>query len=370
MDAPTEAPALADVLRYGADRFDEAATALGRVLAEANVCPSHGIDHALDVAGIVSQALAACPRRLTDEERLERRLAALLHDADDRKFFPENDDYQNARSILDWVGCCRAAADRIVRMIGWVAASKNKGAVPPEAAEDPTLLYPRWADIAAGTGWGGVARCEQYNTTVARPRYLPCTACATSEADLWARVATPERYAAYTGDSASMVDHYYDKLLPYTWIETGNPFLDGEIARRREPLVRVALLFGRTGDLPAALTEQSVLAAERAELEARRLAQLERARKFDDVSFASHARRLKAYKAELTRIFGVEAAHAAAPPEQLVAALDLAGARQRLAVFDAETEELRRDLAAATADMEALRADIAAAEARASAQVQ
>lgn len=60
---------------------------------------THGIAHALVVVGHGQKAVS-CVDGLQDEEKEDVILACLLHDADDRKYFPLNSDYQNARKIL------------------------------------------------------------------------------------------------------------------------------------------------------------------------------------------------------------------------------------------------------------------------------
>ena len=64
-------------------------------------------------------------------------LAALLHDADDKKYFPKNKRYENARSIMDKVLKKKADTFDIAlvkkeacEMISYVSASDNGNSVP------------------------------------------------------------------------------------------------------------------------------------------------------------------------------------------------------------------------------------------------
>ena len=57
---------------------------------------SHGITHALAVLNNLDQAILAAQTPLNDDLNLAMRLAALLHDADDRKYFGHSSGYQNA----------------------------------------------------------------------------------------------------------------------------------------------------------------------------------------------------------------------------------------------------------------------------------
>ena len=66
----------------------------------------------------------------------------------------------------------------------------------------------------------------------------------------------PERFARYQssgGDSASMLDHYYDKLLPVARPPAAlvrNAYLEAEMDARAAPLLTVLLQYGATGEVP------------------------------------------------------------------------------------------------------------------------
>lgn len=244
-------------------------TSLQRLLA--GVGPSHGIAHARDVRGIAARALAARPQRLPQPKELRVQLAALLHDADDHKYFPDNSQNQNARAVLaelvlEGVALGPDDVEHIVRMIGWVSVSKNGDAVPP-GAED-WELYPRYADRLAASGWGGAYRCWHYTEEKGAPLYTDATPRAADEGDLWARVATRARYEAYRGASASMIDHYYDKLLrvldQVKAQEPENEYLRKEAAARTAPLIEIALEFGRTGQVSVITLHRMLVEAEAA----------------------------------------------------------------------------------------------------------
>jgi hypothetical protein len=141
-------------------------------------------------------------------------------------------------------------------MIGWVSCSANGDSVPAEAVSQPWLLYPRHADRLTAIGWTGVYRCWKYNRTIKSPPFVDSTARCATEEEVW-KVATPARYALYKGDSASMVDHFYDKLLHVGRFETDNQFLHDEARRRVEPLLEFVLKFGRTGTVDEADFERA-----------------------------------------------------------------------------------------------------------------
>jgi uncharacterized protein len=249
-----------------------AATHLGRLFAKAGVCESHGISHARNVERLADAALA-CHRGgpLTAKERLAVRLAALLHDADDRKTFPTHDANQNAQEILSEMPehtslqCSRAAlVGLVLRMIDLVSASKNGDRVPDDARASLWMLYPRHADRLTALGWTGVYRCWKYNLGVKLPLFTATTPRARTEDELWL-IAAPARYTAYRGDCESMIDHYYDKLLHIgRAIEVQeNSFLAQEARKRLAPLIEVALHFGVHGTLDSAIYTRATALAEK-----------------------------------------------------------------------------------------------------------
>ncbi len=69
---------------------------------------------------------------------------------------------------------------------------------------------------------------------------------------------TPNRFEAYMKNktSASMMDHYFDKLLHIAVYDpkiVQNSFLEQEAARRVQPLIDICLQWGRTGEVPVDL---------------------------------------------------------------------------------------------------------------------
>jgi len=105
---------------------------------------------------------------LTAEKSLTLKLAALLHDADDRKYF--DDKSKNASNIIQQ---CLAQIDanqgvlegheviveEALRMIEYVSASKNGNKVPKEALGAPEMLWVRFCDRLEAIGAIGAVRC-------------------------------------------------------------------------------------------------------------------------------------------------------------------------------------------------------------------
>nr|WIL03749.1 purine phosphorylase [Cedratvirus plubellavi] len=210
-----------------------------QIMDEVAVCPSHNLEHLFKV-------FLHC-RKALEVENMERRLcnyASILHDMDDGKFF-STQDYANARRLLSRLP--EEQIEEVVKMISWVSSSVNGDSVPEECIEKPWMLYPRHADRLEAIGAIGVWRCYRYCKTANMPMFTLDTPKAKDEEDLWQNLATEGRYKAYKGKSASMIDHYYDKLLRLGLFETKNVYLERTKKDRIDIMVRVVMDFARKG---------------------------------------------------------------------------------------------------------------------------
>jgi uncharacterized protein len=220
---------------------------LKQVLEEKQVSPCHGIEHAKTVMYHAWCALEEY--ELSDEDQLAVLLAALLHDADDGKFFPDHKNYENLRNILKQTGKSNDFIEDVVFMVSIVSASKNGDRIPRCVRDKPWMLIPRYADRIEAIGIIGVERCYTYTKNVSKlPLYLEDSPRPKTEEEIWA-LATEERYNNYKGKSVSMIDHYYDKLLRLSTFPISNKYFDAECAKRRKPLIDFLLYFGRKGSI-------------------------------------------------------------------------------------------------------------------------
>ena len=200
---------------------------------------------------------------LPEERQLSMKLGALLHDADDRKYFAS--DSKNAENIITEslsevdqekiLDNHQKILDDTILMISMVSASGNGNKVPPEAIENPELLWVRFCDRLEAIGPIGAVRCYQYAVEKGNPLDVPgSTPKPQSAEEVWSHVK-PERFEEYqrTGASASMLDHYYDKLLQIAHFDpkvVQNEYLQNEASRRVQPLVDVCLEYGKNGEVP------------------------------------------------------------------------------------------------------------------------
>lgn len=225
--------------------------------------PAHDVQHVEAVASHARLALEQEP--LEEKQKVVVMMAALLHEADDAKLFPgQADTSHNARAILAEClpralaagllpGGAEASAsieDEVVEIIDLVSARKNKDGAVPKGSE--WRLIVRDADRIEAVGEVGIARCFAYNQKVGAPLFVASTPRPRSEEDVW-KIATPERFAAYNGNSDSMVDHYYDKLLHLQRCGSGNSYLESQLRARLQVMLDFVLKFGETGeiDVPA-----------------------------------------------------------------------------------------------------------------------
>lgn len=214
------------------------------ILEKNNVCESHGITHAIKVYEHANNALYYV-NEITDDDKLAVLFASLLHDADDKKFFPKHRNYENLRCVMDDINT--NILNNVIRMVELVSASKNGDSIPDDIKDNQWMLIPRYADRLEAIGIIGISRCWQYTKTIKNPLYLETTERAIDENDLWTNIATEERYKKYNGNSVSMIDHFYDKLLRLTIFPLKNKYFDNMCVERRKSLIIFLLDYGKTG---------------------------------------------------------------------------------------------------------------------------
>ena len=218
---------------------------------------SHGIKHVLTVHHHAVQAISAHTPPLTNEESMQVESAALLHDVDDTKYFPDHrKEKVNAISILNEAQVDAESMGSILQMIEWVSASQNGNSVPPsvETSGEYFRLIPRWADRLEAVGVRGVVRCYQYTLEKGQPLWSEMAPRARSEEELW-KFADPQRFVDYQasgGNSKDMISHYFDKLLhvarpPPAIVR--NSYLEKKASESAGPLVEVCLQYGVTGKI-------------------------------------------------------------------------------------------------------------------------
>lgn len=222
---------------------------LNEILTLNNVCPSHGINHAIAVLNHAEKAIQAITKEekeSIDEETIEAiKLAALLHDADDMKFFPANNNYQNLRTILS--DKSNAFTGLVMYMVSLVSAAKNADTIPERIIDKQWLLIPRYADRLEAIGIIGIKRCYIYNTGIKAPLFTESTPRLTTDEEILSFAS--EKFKSYCGCSETMIDHYYDKLIGISIFPYKNAYFDAETAIRRQPILDFVRYFGINGEI-------------------------------------------------------------------------------------------------------------------------
>ena len=141
---------------------------LGQIFNDNKVSPCHGIEHAKIVMDHSRRALQFYD--ISDEDKLLVEYAALLHDFDDRKFFPSHLNYDNLRQVLstksgDFV-------DKVIYMVSIVSSSKNGDSIPLNVYGKEWMLIPRYADRIEAIGIIGIERCYTYTKNVSKNHYI------------------------------------------------------------------------------------------------------------------------------------------------------------------------------------------------------
>lgn len=230
--------------------IDKACISLGKAVS--GICESHGVDHGKQVLDHVIKAIQVHSPPLDPEQETLIMLAALLHDADDAKFFkPVENGPTNAETILKACSNEKISPEQtqfVNMLIGFVSCSKNHNDIPCEAKNHPEYLYPRHADRLEAIGEIGAVRCCQYNRTTGAPLFVESTPRPKNEEELQGFI-DPVRFQNYRSCSASMMDHYYDKLLHLSEFESGNEYLDKEAAVRGQIMRDICIYFGQHGEL-------------------------------------------------------------------------------------------------------------------------
>lgn len=78
--------------------FDE----VEKFTREHKINASHGIEHFMAVLNNTTCALDVTSLTMTERTKLLVKLASLMYDIDDHKYFPENHNFENARKILTY----------------------------------------------------------------------------------------------------------------------------------------------------------------------------------------------------------------------------------------------------------------------------
>ena len=198
-------------------------------LETAKIDKGHGIDHITAVLSHVDNALAVMTKKLDPIHTLAVRVAAILHDVDDHKFFDSSVEGVNEKFLLSmfeqrieqFIRTHGALSDvhsykefeaLVKRMIDLVSCSSNGNS--NDNCVPQWMLYPRIADRLEAIGEIGILRAIQYGEFRNRLMYDDNTERAYTIEELRS-IACPERFRRYLAGirSKTTLGHFYDKIL-------------------------------------------------------------------------------------------------------------------------------------------------------------
>jgi len=205
---------------------------------------NHTISHSLDVLSHLEKCLEY-EHDIDEYRELCLKCAAILHDADDRKFFPNNANYENAVGILKKVQLLSDGhIQDIIKIISLVSFSENGNSIPEG---DRWMLLVRWCDRLESIGKPGILRAYTYSLFIDRPLFLESTPRPKTIEDIY-KECTLFRYNRYLEkkNSDSMMDHFFDKIIFVCddLVKCQNPYISKESADRKNDTLLFLLEFG------------------------------------------------------------------------------------------------------------------------------
>lgn len=206
--------------------------------------PGHGIDHFIAVYKRACKA--ATEENLPLKIKTQIIMAALLHDIDEKKFFPHNKNDENARCILSKLDYTSEDIEHVIDMIRLVSCSQNGDSTPPF----PYMCIPRDCDRLEAIGKDGVKRAVQFAEFLNEPFTVDSTEKAFTIDDI-NRIVTRERFDKYASGtkSVSVIDHFYDKLLHIgkpEYLKSGNAYILRTAEKYHDNMVRYVLNYWLT----------------------------------------------------------------------------------------------------------------------------
>lgn len=210
--------------------FEEAIEKLRNLYSNSDIDQSHDIDHAIAVFNHTKKAL---DHEVVDEITYQAIcLASILHDADDTKFFTNTTNAKNILKELNFENI-----NLVLEMIDAVSTRKNKNNVEDK---EGWFYIPRYADRLEAIGQIGIDRAIQYGKSKGEPMFVESAPRPRTKEEI-EMIATPERFANYDGNSKSIMDHFYDKLLHIHKMNTNNRYILTEANKRYQIMIDFCL---------------------------------------------------------------------------------------------------------------------------------
>lgn len=222
---------------------------------------NHMLDHSIRVRDNVRRYINAYDYHpsLSSAQIKSLEYAALLHDVDDRKFFPHNKNYENAvqllSSFLEYDP--EINIPEIIKIIKVVSFSEN-GNIEDLLPEERWMYIVRYCDRLESIGELGILRSYSYSIFIQRPFYTENTPrCSSYEEVLH---ISYNRYPLFLQRkySESMIDYFFDKLFIVSeeLSKNSNSYISKEAERRKEILKTYFFHFSKTEDIQLSYIHQ------------------------------------------------------------------------------------------------------------------
>jgi uncharacterized protein len=212
---------------------------------------NHTFDHAMTVLNHLNKSIEySSEKEYKDPHNiLHLKCAALLHDVDDKKFFPTCKNYENAREILSkWR--CTIDIDLVIKIISYVSFSENgrNSSSLKNIRNGEWMLIVRDCDRLESIGIPGILRAYSYSLFTNRELYLPSTPLPQTHDEIH-KILSESRYIDYlkTKNSVSMMDHFFDKVLYVCddLVNSSNPYILKEAIIRSNITYNFVLNFSK-----------------------------------------------------------------------------------------------------------------------------
>jgi uncharacterized protein len=211
---------------------------------------SHGMNHILRVLHHTEKAIQCVKQKINEDEKLCIKLASILHDVDDKKYFKSDKLFENARSILEKLILTEKNIDFIIDMISQVSCSKNGNNMNKFGKDEKYKYIPRWADRLDAVGEVGIVRCYLYSKEVGEDIFCENTPKINDSHKIIE--LSKKRFHLYPTKkykSTDMISHIYDKLIVVALPEEDmidNEYLFNLFQNSSKPLIDLCILYGNT----------------------------------------------------------------------------------------------------------------------------
>lgn len=218
---------------------------------------SHFFTIAKNAEDHVRQALEVSAITKDYKLKIDMRIAAVLHNANNPKYFKED----NIKYLLDGVELSLRRKRRIRKMIDLVFQFNDKITIPQKYFQNDVdgnckiyLLYPHFAVRIEYLGKLGLLKSYLFSIE----KNLPLSTSKTPKVKTLSEINEQikmERFSRYKikKTSESFIDNLYDYTLQLSQIETKNTYFTSLLSEKKDYIDQFLISFGKTGRIKLAV---------------------------------------------------------------------------------------------------------------------